>query len=300
MRPNTPQVPMPSLSPQAAPETQWRVVETKTGRNIAPGKLLASLTSADAVFVGEQHDDPETHRLEEWILTGLHRRNGKRVVLAMEMFERDQQGALDRYLAGLLDETAFAKAITLWRNYPTDYRPMIEYARKHRIPVVASNAPVAHVRKVGREGLAALDNLPLRERMEVATQVQAPMGDTYQRRFFETMLGMGQHGPGGDTTLKRTYEAQCLRDDTMAESVARALVPDHQVIHVNGSFHSDAGLGTVARLRWRRPIGVDVRVVKAVPVKGSVERAAIQEFLPEADFLVFVPDLRPENPVGRA
>ncbi len=171
---------------------------------------------------------------------------------------------------------------------------MVEYCRNKRLPVVASNAPVAAVRKVGREGVAALDSLSLKDRMEVAAAVMAPMGDLYQRRFFETMQGMGQHGPGGETMLRRIYEAQCVRDDTMAESVARALADDRRAAHVNGSFHSDAGLGTVARLRWRRPMGVDVRVVKVVPVKGDVRRADPRPIAGEADWLVFVPDQRPE------
>ena len=52
--------------------------------------MLADLARADAVFVGEQHDDPNTHRLELAILEGLTRR-GVPVIVALEMFERDVQ-----------------------------------------------------------------------------------------------------------------------------------------------------------------------------------------------------------------
>src|SRR3954469_10752414 len=61
--------------------------------------MLADLARADAVFVGEQHDDPNTHRLELAIVEGLTRR-GVPVVVAMEMFERDVQSSLDEYAAG--------------------------------------------------------------------------------------------------------------------------------------------------------------------------------------------------------
>ena len=293
MKQTTPQP--PAQNPTAA----WRVVETRSRSERAWRHMIGALAQAHAVFVGEFHDDPETHSAEEQILIGLHKRWGRRTVLAMEMFERDQQPALDRYLDGLVDEATFTKSTTLWKNYPTDYRPMVEHCKRHRIPVVGSNAPAAAVRKVGREGVGALDGLPLKERRDVAQAINAPVGDTYQRKFYETMSGMGQHGPGGDAMLRRIYEAQCVRDDTMAESVARALTSDRRVLHVNGSFHSDGGHGTVARLRWRRPIGIDVAVVKVVPVRQAVVAADPSPLLGEADWLVFVPDRRPEKADAR-
>ena len=65
--------------------------------------MLADLARADAVFVGEQHDDPNTHRLELAIVEGLTRR-GVPVVVAMEMFERDVQAIVERYAAGAITE----------------------------------------------------------------------------------------------------------------------------------------------------------------------------------------------------
>jgi uncharacterized iron-regulated protein len=93
--------------------------------------------------------------------------------------------------------------------------------------------------------------------------------------------------------LRNIYEAQCLRDDTMAETVGRALDAGRTVVHVNGSFHSDAGLGTAARVLWRRPLGTRLAIVKIVPFKGNI---AFDPVKGEADSLLFVPDTRPEKP----
>src|SRR3954464_13662222 len=70
--------------------------------------MLADLARADAVFVGEQHDDPNTHRLELAIVEGLMRR-GVPMVLALEMFERDVQENVDKYAAGSITEAQFLK-----------------------------------------------------------------------------------------------------------------------------------------------------------------------------------------------
>jgi len=50
-----------------------------------------------------------------------------------------------------------------------------------------------------------------------------------------------------------SYHAQVVRDDTMAESINKALKahPDHKLVHLNGHFHSASGLGTVERLKLR-------------------------------------------------
>ena len=70
--------------------------------------LLAELAKVDIAFVGEQHDDPATHRIERAILEGLARRRANMIV-SLEMFERDTQSSLDDYLAGRLSEEEFLK-----------------------------------------------------------------------------------------------------------------------------------------------------------------------------------------------
>ena len=95
----------------AAPSDAWRVVDAGTGKDLPwrdlPGRLTAG-RAANAIFVGELHDDPQTHLVERALLEEVHKRVGDRLSLAMEMFERDNQGALDEYLAGRTDEPAFA------------------------------------------------------------------------------------------------------------------------------------------------------------------------------------------------
>ena len=268
----------------------WRVVEAATGRSLRWRDLAGRLAQASAVFVGEQHDDPETHKLEVRLFAELHKKVGPRLALAMEMIERDGQAGLEDYLAGKLDEAAFAKAVTLWKTYPTDYRAMVEYAKANKLAVFGSNAPNKFVRIVGQKGLAGLESLSPADRGLVAAAITAPMGDPYQKKFFATMTGMGaSHGPGmDDAMLRRIYEAQCLRDDTMAETIVRALDKGHTVYHVNGSFHSDGGMGTAARTLFKRPLGTRLALVKAVPVP-DVRKADPRELKTEADWLVFVP-----------
>ena len=118
--------------------------------------MLVELSRADIVFVGEQHDDPATHRLELAILEGIARRRSA-VVVAMEMFERDVQQSLDDYLASRIAEHEFLKASRPWPNYADDYRPLVEFAKARGWRTIAGNVPRRYASQVGRNGLASLE-----------------------------------------------------------------------------------------------------------------------------------------------
>jgi uncharacterized iron-regulated protein len=255
--------------------------------------MADGLARHDVVFVGEQHDDPATHRLEAALLEAVGRR-ARNVIVSLEMFERDVQPLLDDHVVGRVAEADFLAGSRPWRNYADDYRPLVRMAAARRWPVVAANVPRPLASAVSRGGWAALDTLPEAHRPWYAARREcAPEGE-YFRRFGEAMGGMGGHGPGADTaaaraTLVRFYQAQCLKDETMAESIARARQawPGWMVIHYNGAFHSDHRLGTVERLARRLP-SARIAVVAVVPVPDPAA-ADPAEHAGRGDYVVFVP-----------
>jgi len=257
----------------AAPVSAYpahRVYDTKKKRITDFEAMVAQLAKADLVFLGEQHDDPRTHQLQAAVLEGVARRRSGPIVLALEMFERDVQPNLDRYLAGNMTEAEFLAGSRPWGNYAVDYRPMVEFARSKGWPVVAGNVPRRLASVVARRGLAAIDSLPAGDRAFVARQLSCPR-DGYWERFKQTMGDMGGHGMSLspeqlEATVWRTYEAQCVKDETMGEAVAEShLARQAMVIHANGAFHSDYRYGTVARAQQRAPKAKSV-VVSFVPV----------------------------------
>jgi uncharacterized iron-regulated protein len=124
-----------------------------------PDAIAAHLADAEVIFIGEQHDDPVAHMLEKEILAAVHRRKGD-AALSLEMFETDVQPVLDGYLDDRYRESHFLSASRPWPAYATDYRPMIEYAKEHGLPVIAANAPRRMVNLVTREGADVLASLP--------------------------------------------------------------------------------------------------------------------------------------------
>jgi uncharacterized iron-regulated protein len=252
--------------------------------------MLADLTTADVVFVGEQHDDANTHRLEAAILEGLQRRKVA-VTVSLEMLERDVQSRVDAYLAGTMREEEMLNDSRPWPRYGTDYRPLVELAKTQRWPVIAANVPRRIASAIAKDGRGAIDRLSSEERAFVARDLECPLDD-YFERFAESM---GSH-PGPDkkpeeqrAMTERYYWSQCAKDETMAESIAMAAQKRTlrgPVVHYNGAFHSDFGLGTAERTRRRLP-GTRVVTIAMLPVDSLDALNPSGEDLQRADYLVF-------------
>jgi uncharacterized iron-regulated protein len=258
--------------------------------------MLSDLARNEVVFVGEQHDDRNTHRLEVAVLEGLMRRRGQ-LTVSLEMFERDAQQPLSAYLAGSISEEDFLNQSRPWPRYATDYRPIVELARAHGWPVIAANVPRRLASQVSKEGLETLQTLPPSDRGYVAQSIECP-SDEYRKRFVATisshpMPGMEKMGATeSDALYERFYQAQCIKDETMAEAIAAASGPGHPlIVHYNGAFHSDYTLGTAARVK-RRLKGARVAVVSIIPVDDldTLDKPSKDE-RKVADYLVYT--LRP-------
>jgi uncharacterized iron-regulated protein len=272
-----------------------RVFDTARGAFVDFEVMLFDLARGDVVFVGEQHDDRNTHRLELAVLEGLRRRRDG-VILSLEMFERDVQEPLDRFAMGHSTEDEFLAAARPWPRYRTDYKPLVDFAVAHQWRVVAANVPRPIASEVSKGGFGVLDSKSDEERRWFAAERICPIDDEYYRRFVEAM---GEHTAGGAgdpaTAEVRThnyYYAQCLKDETMAESIAAAYAsgaaggPQPVVVHFNGAFHSDFGLGTAARVRRRLPDRRTV-IVSIVAVEDIDAVAPDADARRQADYLVF-------------
>ena len=255
--------------------------------------MAAELATADVVFVGEQHDDPNTHRLELAVLEALARRK-RSVVLSLEMFERDVQEPLEHFLLGHTSEDDFLKESRPWPRYATDYKPLVDLAVEKSWPVVAANVPRPIASEVAKSGLDVLKAKSDEDRRMFARDLVCPANDDYFKRFVEAMGGHPVAGAAADEaarTNERYYQAQCVKDETMAESIADAFTAaaaraPATVVHMNGAFHSDYGQGTAARVKRRLP-GKRVVVLSIRPVADLDAIASTAEDRKLGEFVVY-------------
>lgn len=297
LQPLSAQAPAPAanapvaVAPATGSYTAHRVYDTRRRRFIDLETLIARIAKdADVAYLGEFHNDAGTHALQAAVLEGVRRRREGRVVLSLEMFERDVQAQLDAYLSGSIDEATFLAQSRPWPNYRTDYRPMVEFAKREQWPVVGGNIPRRLAQVVARRGLVALDSIPESDKPFIAREHACPRNE-YWERFRETMGDMSGHGmqlspEQVQAMVWRTYEAQCAKDEAMAESIVAARAAHRTlVIHANGAFHSDYRLGTAERVKRRDPRARQI-VVSFAPVR-DLDAANGRERRKIGDYVVF-------------
>ena len=261
------------------PAPHYRAFDAK-GNAVTLQTIIDSLERADVLFVGETHDDRIAHLLEAELLRRADETYGaasprrRAVALSLEMFERDVQTVLDEYLAGLITERHFLLSSRPWRNYETDYKPLVEYARAHRLPVIAANAPARYVSRVSSRGADSLRALPQAAVRTWLPPLPFPVAsEGYAAKFNRFMQGgapaapaTAQGSPHGGLHL---LEAQTLRDASMAYAISEYLkrVRDPLVVQVNGTFHSEERMGVPEQLTHYRSKARAV-VVTIVPAEG--------------------------------
>jgi uncharacterized iron-regulated protein len=227
-------------------ERHYKIYDTRTKQVITIEKIVTDMSDADVLFFGEEHNDSAGHYLENKIFRALHVQYGDKIVLSMEMFETDGQLVLNEYLAGTIDESRFSRDIRLWNNYK-DYRPMVEYAKQNKIPVIAANPPRRYVSLVTRRGMRSLDSLS-----KDAKKFLPPLPyDTLSGRYREKFMNIMKGSPG--STSQNIYYSQSLWDAGMAYSIYKYLKENKRkkVFHCVGGFHTEEKLGTAAQLQFR-------------------------------------------------
>jgi uncharacterized iron-regulated protein len=258
-----------------------------------PEMLVAAVSRADVAFVGEDYGDRETHRVERWLFDTVSKVRGD-VTLALEMFGRDVQEPLEHFQMGHLDDSELAAEARAWPDYTTTYKPLLDLVVGAKWPIVAANAPGAIVDAAMASGADVLKSRGADEASLFARDIQcATSGEHFERfRRMTGTPGTPSVTPAADArSLERAYFAECLKEETMAESIAKAYAiasvggKSPLVISLNGRFHIEYGQGVVERARRRMP-GRTLVTVAIVPI-ATLESASASEPR-RADFTVFV------------
>jgi uncharacterized iron-regulated protein len=266
----------------------------RDGQRTDWSSMRAALSGADVVVIGETHGQPLGLEAAACIYDDAitDRAGSKGPALLLEFFERDEQLAIDDYLAGVTDQAAFRKAAgrTLG-NYPPGHARMLEAAKAAGLPVVAANAPRRYVRLTTADGYEKLAALSSHQQVHFVIPDPLVQGD-YKDRFFALMGGMSHGTPETEhgippEMINKMYHSQQMWDATMADSVAAAGSEENgvrPVVLVIGRFHSDFDGGTVQLIHRY----ASTRSVKTVSMVESAGSTLEEDDLGRADFVIYV------------
>ena len=260
-------------------------VFTGEGRRADYEDILKAATKSDVVFFGELHDNPIAHWMELELTKSLFAVKGKDLLLAVEMFEKDNQIIIDEYFAGTIKETSFESESRLWKNYATDYKPLLNFAKENGLKFIASNIPRRYASVVSSGGFEALQSIPSEELKYIAP---LPIEYDPDLACYKDMLSMGSSigGMTGGKVSENLPKAQAIKDATMANSIIKYWQKGQTLIHFNGSYHSDRHMGILWYLNKYNP-SIKVTTITTV-TQDNIEKMS-DENKGQADFVIVIP-----------
>ncbi|MCD4682888.1 MAG: ChaN family lipoprotein [Bacteroidales bacterium] len=253
------------------------------GKKMNYKNLVKDAAAADIVFFGEQHNSPIAHWLQLELTKDLFEQKQENLVLGAEMFETDNQLLMDEYLTGAIAVKNFEAEAKLWKNYKTDYKPLVDFAKDHQLEFIATNIPRRYASLVHKKGFEALDSLSAD-----AKDLIAPLPVKYDPELegYKSMLEEMNDGMGGGHVTPNLPKAQAIKDATMAHFILKNWEQGNVFIHYNGAYHSNDYEGIVWYLKQKNP---DLKILTITTIDQDTINDLNDEFKNLADYILCIP-----------
>ena len=245
------------------------------GKKSSYEKVLKAAEKTDVVLFGEYHDNSVVHWLQLEFTKDLAQK--KDLVLGAEMLEADNQTQVNQYLNGEINQKQLDSSARLWKNYKTDYKPLVDFAKEKKFSFIATNVPRRYASLVFKKDLVALDSLSAQEKSWIAP---LPIAFDINLPGYKSMMGM-QGGHAGEKMPK----AQAIKDATMAYFINKNRKENSIFVHYNGTYHSDNYEG----INWYlRKLDADIQIVTIAMVEQKDITKLEAEHYNKADFILVI------------
>jgi uncharacterized iron-regulated protein len=227
---------------------------TKEGKVASYDKMIKELAKADVILFGELHNNALNHWLELQVAKDVAAIQPQ-LTLGFEMFESDNQLVLEEYLSGVIEERHFLSEAKVWDNYKQDYKPLLDFAKAKKLPVVATNIPRRYANLVYRNGIEALEKLPSEAKQYIAP---LPIRVDLTLPGYNNMLSMGGHQGGVNENMPKS---QAVKDATMAYFILKN--KSGLFLHFHGAYHAQNFEGIYHYLKQAQP-NLNVVIIHSV------------------------------------
>ncbi len=249
------------------------------GQQTTYEKLLNDAKQADIILFGELHDNPICHWLQLELTKDLFEIKKNKLVLGAEMFEADDQIAINEYLQNKISEKTFKDEVKLWPNFKTDYKPLLDFAKTNNLNFVAANIPRRYANLVYGKGIEKLDSIDAE-----AKKWMCPLPMKYDANlkcYKDIYESAGGHG--GENLPK----SQAVKDATMAYFISKNWSKDKIFIHYNGSYHSNFHQGIEWYLKQENK---NLKIFTIASTEQLATDSLAKELLNVADYIIVTPE----------
>ena len=257
----------------------------KEGLRASYRDVVDQASGDDMVLFGEIHNNAIAHRMEYELIRDVYEVRKGKLILGGEMFEADNQLILNEYIAGLIKHEHLVHEAKVWGNYETDYRSLVDFAKNHDLPFIASNIPRRYASLVAREGVQSLESLSEAAKRFIAPlPIEVDMATPEYREMIHISMSHGM-----SQKPENFVSAQAIKDATMAHFILKHFNADSLFLHFNGDYHSRAYGGIYWYIKKSRP---ELRVVVVSSVV-SESPAFQKEYEGLGDYVLVIPGRPP-------
>ncbi|MEL4456362.1 ChaN family lipoprotein [Lutimonas vermicola] len=230
------------------------------GKKVKYEKMIKDLAKSDMVFFGEYHTDPISHWMQLEMSKSFFEIKGDKLFFGAEMFENGNQLVINEYLSGLYAEDKMIPEITqMWKNYSTDYKPLLDFAKENGLRFIATNIPRRYASMINKKGIEALSELSPEARAMIGPDLEKYFDPTV-KAYAEMADMMGEHAP---PNMLNIQTAQAAKDATMAHFSLMNFNPGDFLFHFQGYYHSNHEQGIIWWINKIRP-GLSIKSVTTV------------------------------------
>lgn len=263
-------------SVQAQAQQAYTIFD-KNGEVVSFKELMEATKEKSHIFFGELHNNPIAHWLQLELAKALHADYRNDLIIGAEMFETDNQLLIDEYFSDQISQKSFENEVRLWKNYKTDYKPILEFAKNNNLKFIATNVPRRYANSVFYNGLAILEQLSAGARSFIAP---LPIViDTNLNSYQDIRKMSGEH------TAEFMMEAQAVKDATMAHSILKNSSGNKVFLHLNGAYHSNKYEGIISFLVPK--VQIDKILTISTVSQDDVDHLDIKNYN-LADFIICV------------
>ncbi len=214
--------------------------------------IAKEIGDAKVIYATESHTNMSHHLNQLRIIKALVDTN-KDVTIAMEMFQKPFQQALDDYIANKTDLNTFLKQSQYYKRWKFNYdyyKPILDYAKAKNIKVIGINIDRKIVREVNKKGL-----LHIKEKSKLPNKIDQS-NITYKNNlakiFKEHKFDGTEHGKKTTNPYSKEFffQSQLVWDEAMAENIVNYTKkhPKKTVVVLVGSGHVQNHYGIPARV----------------------------------------------------
>ena len=263
-----------------------KLFDTNLNKESSFDEMISTLKEKRIVMIGETHTNQLHHDVQYEIIKGLVE-SGKPVVLALEMYNPDQDEQLAAWSSGKTDPNTFLEQtdfLTTWSHNYRYYKAIFDYARTQNIPMYGANIDRKYASRIGKDGVEGLTE----EEHEAIPEIDTK---TVEHEFLIKVYMQGM-----DATMPQIfpnmYQAQSLWDAAMGEGAIKAAKkhPDATVVVLAGSGHVAYNLGIGRIIKDRSDLSFASVITVDVPeevedsgmmkIKKGMKKEKAQEMPP--------------------